>query len=139
VETQIPIYRALKLGTKDEYVEGALIPNAFFKRETKEPCCYIFDNSKMDYDCFIDIGEQLDDFEIDPSTLAIHFPAMVDSEGNKIFASLSEDGKGGDICNYIFFDGDNRHDTAKFNWLQGMNPFHLKEVKRQIKVTGIQQ
>ncbi len=33
----------------------------------------------------------------DESTLAIHFPDMIDSEGNKIFASLSEDGKGGDI------------------------------------------
>jgi len=37
-------------------------------------------------------------YEIDPSTLAIHFPDMIDSEGTKIFASLSEDGKGGDIC-----------------------------------------
>ena len=35
--------------------------------------------------------------QIDPSTLAIHFPDMIDSEGTKIFASLSEDGKGGDI------------------------------------------
>ena len=35
--------------------------------------------------------------EIDKTTLAIHFPDMLDSQGNKIFASLSEDGKGGDI------------------------------------------
>ena len=34
---------------------------------------------------------------IDPTTLAIPFPDMLDSQGNKIFASLSEDGKGGDI------------------------------------------
>jgi hypothetical protein len=34
---------------------------------------------------------------IDISTLSIHFPDMIDSQGNKIFASLSEDGKGGDI------------------------------------------
>ena len=34
---------------------------------------------------------------IDPTTLAIHFPDMLDSQGNKIFASLQEDGKGGDI------------------------------------------
>lgn len=34
---------------------------------------------------------------VDPTTLAIHFPDMLDSEGNKIFASLQEDGKGGDI------------------------------------------
>jgi len=35
--------------------------------------------------------------EIDPTTLAIHFPDMLDNEGTKIFASLSKDGKGGDI------------------------------------------
>ena len=34
---------------------------------------------------------------IDISTLAIHFPGMLDSQENKIFASLQEDGKGGDI------------------------------------------
>ena len=34
--------------------------------------------------------------EIDISTLAINFPSMIDTQGNKIFASLSENGKGGD-------------------------------------------
>ena len=38
--------------------------------------------------------------EIDPTTLAIHFPDMLDSQGNKIFASLQDDGKGGDIVEY---------------------------------------
>ena len=38
--------------------------------------------------------------EIDPSTLAIHFPDMIDSENTKIFDSLSEDGKGGDKIEY---------------------------------------
>ena len=37
---------------------------------------------------------------IDKSTLSIHFPNMIDSQGNKIFASLSEDRKGGDILQY---------------------------------------
>ena len=36
-------------------------------------------------------------YPIDETTLAIHFPNILDSQGNKIFASLSEDGKGGDI------------------------------------------
>ena len=36
-------------------------------------------------------------YPIDETTLAIHFPDMLDSQGNKIFASLQEDGKGGDI------------------------------------------
>ena len=34
---------------------------------------------------------------IDKSTLSIHFLDMLDSQGNKIFASLQEDGKGGDL------------------------------------------
>ena len=33
---------------------------------------------------------------IDQKTLAIHFPSMIDKNGKKIFASLSEDGIGGD-------------------------------------------
>ena len=37
-------------------------------------------------------------YPIDETTLAIHFPDMLDSQGNKIFASLQEDGKGGDVC-----------------------------------------
>lgn len=34
--------------------------------------------------------------QVDPKTLAIHFPNMIDKNGTKIFASLSEDGVGGD-------------------------------------------
>lgn len=148
----IPIYRAKKIDS-DEYVEGALIANAFFKRETKEPCCYIFDNSKIDYDCFVDIAEQLDDYEIDPSTLAIHFPDMIDSEGTKIFASLSEDGKGGSI----FYNSYNRYNiyvkysngrilmpvfdcealTNRLDYrVQELN-MHSFRLQNTIKVTGI--
>lgn len=68
----MPSYKGQKIDS-EEWIEGALIPNAFFKRDTGEPCCYIFDNSKMEYDCFVDIGEQLDDFEVNPQTLQISF------------------------------------------------------------------
>ena len=37
---------------------------------------------------------------IDPTTLAIHFPNMTDIKGDKIFASLQDDGKGGD-CTFM--------------------------------------
>lgn len=37
-------------------------------------------------------------YKIDRSTRSINFEDMLDSQGNKIFASLQEDGKGGDIC-----------------------------------------
>ena len=38
--------------------------------------------------------------ECDKDTRSINFEDMLDSQGNKIFASLSEDGKGGDIVKH---------------------------------------
>ena len=36
-------------------------------------------------------------YKVDRTTRSINIEDMIDSQGNKIFASLSEDGKGGDI------------------------------------------
>ena len=58
--------------------------------------------------------------EIDPTTLAIHFPDMLDSQGNKIFASLSEDGKGGDIIKYEMYS----------------NMMHYKKIEPKIKTAN---
>ena len=38
--------------------------------------------------------------EIAEDYLSINLKDMLDSQGNKIFASLSNDGKGGDICDF---------------------------------------
>ena len=76
----IPIYRA-KSKEQDTYVEGLLIG---VDEETN--LCTI--RTKDDY-----IGGEVCYLH----TLSINFPDMLDSQGNKIFASLSEDGKGGDI------------------------------------------
>ncbi len=77
----IPIYRAKKLDS-DEWVEGYLMPFAhlggYFIRESEYG--------------FLEEAEH----QIDQNTLAIHFPNMIDKNGKKIFASLSEDGVGGD-------------------------------------------
>jgi hypothetical protein len=70
-----PIYRAKKIDS-DEWVEGYL---------TK--CVESF---------YIEGGSSHCD-EIDQTTLSINFPDMQDSQGTKIFASLSESGKGGTI------------------------------------------
>ena len=75
----IPIYRAKKLDS-DKYIQGYLLG--------------------MWGEYFISWGETNhvpNKVQVDPLTLAVHLKDMVDSEGNKIFASLSEDGKGGDI------------------------------------------
>ena len=83
----IPIYRAKKIDS-DEYVEGYYSPD----KNYQEHIHTIF---------YFDIGDFNVDrkttTQIDPTTLSIHFPDMLDSQGNKIFASLQEDGKGGDI------------------------------------------
>lgn len=52
--------------------------------------------------------------EIDPTTLAIHFPDMLDTQGNKIFASLSEDGKGGDIMKDDEYYGIAKYKDSRF-------------------------
>ena len=80
---QIPIYRAKKKDS-DEYVYGYYterVPHYLSGRHY----IHFYNEATATYE------------KIDPTTLAIHFPDMLDSQGNKIFASLSEDWKGGDI------------------------------------------
>ena len=78
----IPIYRAKRVDS-DEYVLGWY----------SEP---IIIEGRL----YLSITNKDSTFSIDPTTLAIHFPDMIDSQGKEIFASLSEDGKGGDIVEY---------------------------------------
>ena len=90
ININIPIFRAKKIDS-DKYVVGYYSPD----KNYQEHIHTIF---------YFDIGDFNVDrkttTQIDPITLAIHFPDMLDSQGNKIFASLREDGKGGDIVKY---------------------------------------
>lgn len=90
--SNLPIYRAKKKYS-DEYVDG---------------CLNIWEQNGKIYHSIIEIGKYPSPFNnihiIEDSTLSIHFPDMLDSQGNKIFASLQEDGRGGDIVdlpNYL--------------------------------------
>ena len=110
----IPIYRAKKIGSY-EWVEGHLSRNVF-----TADFSIIGDSNRYGYGF---------NYYIDASTLAIHFPNMIDKNGKKIFASLSEDGVGGDKLKsdysnepyrYVYnkgqfsiVTGDNLHD---FRW-----------------------
>ena len=85
----IPIYRAKKIDS-DEYVIGNLIEDEGVFYIIKNPVVTHFNGlQQLTGEC-----EYLD--RVDPTILAINLPDMLDSKGNKIFASLSEDGKGGD-------------------------------------------
>lgn len=97
----LPIFRAKKLDS-DKYIIGQYIETEF----SNEEYCDIEEQETIIKHCIIkDFRTVHDDYEycnfditeIDIATLAIHFPDMIDSQGNKIFASLSENGKGGDI------------------------------------------
>ena len=75
--SNIPIFRAKGIHT-DKYIKGLLSKAIIGGNEA-----YFIENWEK--------------HRIDITTLSIHFPDMLDSQGNKIFASLQEDGKGGDI------------------------------------------
>ena len=91
----IPIYRA-KVIDGDEFVDGYLFPD-----DNINTTLWRMQSSTAVY-------------EIDPSTLAIHFNGMVDKDSKKIFASLSKDGKGGDRVTLEFND-DIIEDTMIFS------------------------
>lgn len=94
-------------------------------------------------------GDHFQDIEIDPSTLAINFPDMTDSQGNRIFASLSSDGKGGDIVEDItreYKKGNKaicQYESKGKFYARRINNFAenwaLCWVKRNTKVIGIQE
>ena len=86
MKTNIPQYRAKKIDS-DEYVEGYYV---YLKRYKKHYLINTFSFEQYN----------LKRWEIEPSTLSISFPDMLDKNNKRIFASLSEDGKGGDIIKH---------------------------------------
>lgn len=140
----ILIYRAKKIDN-DGYVEGAF--DGEYKILTNYNRTVLTRNKSVSaYNYEI----------IDLSTLAIHFPDMLDSEGTKIFASLSEDGKGGDEVakdsigyrkntlekgDVVFRNGNtyiqySKHDKELLSSVISNNG---NTVMRNIKVIGIQE
>lgn len=121
----IPIYRARVLGLGNNYIIG------FYQQ-------YI---EGFEDNVYHEINNTL----IDPTTLAIHFPNMTDSQGNKIFASLGEDGKGGDVLYYkskidlvtkttVYFENYRLITHSK-----GENTFRDKESLSKFEVIGIKE
>lgn len=74
---------------------------------------------------------------IDISTLSIHFPDMLDSKGNKIFASLSEDGKGGDIILEPYLETERETVLSYENYIKNINKRYHTALYS--KIIGIQQ
>ena len=138
--SNIPIYRAKKIDS-DEYVEGYLISHYIFKEWID--------------DFWTSYGETMSNkaevYNIDVSTLAIHFPDMLDSQGNKIFSSLQEDGKGGDIIGFSYgipfvkVEAPVKYKNSRIDVLtKGHKPdicplYELEEAVGEYEVIGIQE
>lgn len=63
---------------------GDLIKSPFWDSKTGKACCYILDASKMDYDCWEDIAEQMEDFEVATESVG-QFTGLKDKNGVEIF------------------------------------------------------
>ena len=103
----IPIYRAKK-ECDGEYIEF----KTYFEEDGKYRAIIKF--AKQEIDGWLDSVYIPLTFRIDPTTLAIHFPDMLDSQGNKIFGSLSENGKGGDIMKDDEYYGIAKYKDSRF-------------------------
>ena len=144
----LPIFRAKKLDS-DKYIIGQYIETEF----SNEEYCDIEEQETIIKHCIIkDFRTVHDDYEycnfditeIDIATLAIHFPDMLDSQGNKIFASLQEDGKGGDICQTIdrlngTLNGVAIYDNFYFRIHRIGKAMGISFTSKDIKIIGIQQ
>lgn len=122
MKTQIPIYRAKKIDS-NKYVEGFLQQDA---------CGFYVISYYMPP---VGYGST----KIDLTTLAIHFPDTLDSEDTPIFASLSEDGRGGDrgihpTNNNKDLNGTVTYYKSRFAIADGFSPKW-----NRLKVTGIQE
>lgn len=93
----IPIFRAKKIDS-DEYVQGY-----YYKDER------LISGYSHKIHTFSKFGTVTT--EIDEDTLAIHFPDMLDSQGNKLFASLK--GKKGASRVLIKFNEDFSNDCVE--------------------------
>lgn len=115
----IPIYRAKKIGS-DEYVIGF----------------YAYDEVHKIHLIITNAMHGLSETRIDVTTLSIHFPDMLDSKGKKIFASLQENGKGGDIVEY-----NGRQEIIKYsNGTIQTYMFRFEDLKElNFKAVGIQE
>ena len=125
----LPIYRAKKIDS-DEYIEGYLVSNLVSNSNGMPPEVYYNIQNGLFYK-----------YRIDPATLAIHLPSMMDIKGNKIFASLQDDGRGGDILFDMEYEFTIIFDDLKFR-LEGLEcNTKISEYDKftDFEVIGIQQ
>ena len=122
----LPIFRAKKIDS-DEYVMGWYSSPIIIEGKT-----------------YLSITNKDGEYRIDTTTLSIHFSDMLDSQGNKIFASLQKNGRGGDVCSvndYIDsgLEGVAIYQNYGFRIDRKGKAMGISLSSTDIKITGIQQ
>ena len=137
-----PYFRAKKIDS-DEYNCGYLIRADDYEADADEDQIVYFIMHKMENYRTNEVWDFVCNSRIDPSTISIHFPDMLDSQGNKIFASLQQDGKGGD--NVVYSDYKTIY-TIVFDILKGVYAKNISneydtgyKLNPKLKIIGIQQ
>ena len=127
----IPIYRAKRIDN-GEWVEGFLLVH-------NDEYFIVHEGAEMFV--LLDGNGISDENEIDPSTLAIHFPDMTDVYEEKIFAALSDSGVGGsteefDGNKWVWFMSEGRYVCREWpDFL--IDTEEIFENVRVEKITGI--
>lgn len=146
MKTNIPIYRA---EVDCDKWDKALIKITLVPYAKKINNKYYIEGRLNSFDEieYTDKDKSICKFKIKLATLAIHFPDMIDSDGTKIFASLSEDGKGGDTSKITWSHPSNgsketvkyifKYHKGKIGWV-GRSYGDIREAEWN-KVTGIQE
>ena len=127
----LPIFRAKRIDS-NEYVIGYLLQDCFgfYIIQTDNALrCESLNNESI---------------EINPATLAIHFPDMIDSQGNKIFASLQEYGKGGDVFkdedgHKVVVKYQNKQITYRYYFNEKLGAYLDVHKNYKLKVIGIKE
>ena len=145
-----PIYRA-KIKNSDAYVIGFLFWDNYIMEDMK----YFEKDICGKYDGRFDFGSGNPDcmyYEIDPSTLSIHFDDMLAKDSDRflpngekdlrIFASLQENVKGGDIV--ILNDGSKETMECllykgRFSYKDYTNRKHWSIHYNDVKIIGIKE
>ena len=129
---KIPIYRAKRIDS-DEYVEGYLTRSRCYSGLYILPVDFNNDDNISGYE------EEI--IEIDTTTVSIHFPNMIDIKGDRIFASLQEDGRGGDILFDMEYEYTPSFDGLKFI-LQGLfsqSSFNEFDSWKKFAIIGVEE
>lgn len=113
-----------------EWVYGNLINNAFFNNDGF-PISYILDTDNIEYDCWTDIAEQINDFEVIPETVG-QCTGLRDKNGKLIFeGDIIRTKKYGRVIEHSTVSD---YDIFRITYVSAV--FRLESIRRAFNLVG---